>query len=345
MIQIEDLEIRLPGFKVTGVNLTINPGEFFALIGPTGAGKTLILEAIGGIVPVTRGRISVNGSDVTHLPPERRNVGIVYQDCALFPHLDVYRNIVYGLRYHRKNDRNPESVIQPLTRLLNLAHLMRRFPIHLSGGEKQRVALARALCVQPSVLLLDEPLSALDPLFRDEIRQLLKSIHRTLGITFFMITHDFSQLTFLADRAAIVNQGQILQQGSVYELFQRPVDQFVAQFVGMKNVFPARFRGLKAIVGGLEITLETKDEKSCHLIAIRPEDITLSSANSSSAEVNSFDGFVKGVVDEGPYSEVLIDISDLTFIAVTTKSTIIRLQIVPGALIRLSIPPRAVHVL
>ena len=160
-----------------------------------------------------------------------------------------------------------------------------------------------------------------------------------------MITHDFSQLTFLADRAAIVNQGQILQQGSVDELFQRPVDQFVAQFVGMKNVFPAHFQGLKAILGCLEITLETNDERSCHFIAIRPEDITLSLANSSSAEMNSFDGFVKGVVDEGPYSEVLIGIRDLTFIAVTTKSTIMRLQIVSGASIRLSIPPSAVHML
>jgi molybdate/tungstate transport system ATP-binding protein len=345
MIQIEDLEIQLPGFSVTDVNLTIVPGEFFALIGPTGAGKTLILEAIGGIVPVTSGRIHVNGRDVKHLPPEKRNVGIVYQDCALFPHLDAYRNIVYGLRYHGKNCGKLESLLQPLIQLLNLDHLMRRFPIHLSGGEKQRVALARALCVQPSVLLLDEPLSALDPIFRDEIRRSLKSIHQKLGVTFLMITHDFSQLTFLADRAAIVNQGKILQQGSVDELFQRPVDQFVAQFVGMKNVFPARFEGLKAIVGDLEITLERTYGRPSSFVAIRPEDITLGGLSSETTDVNSFQGLVKAVIDEGPYSEVLISVGDLTFVVVTTKSSIIRLQIVSEALIRLCVPPSAVHAL
>ncbi len=345
MIQIEDLEIQLPGFSVTDVNLAIVPGEFFALIGPTGAGKTLILEAIAGIVPVTSGRIHINGRDVTHLPPEKRNIGIVYQDCALFPHLDVYRNIIYGLRYHGKNSGDMESVLQPLTQLLNLDHLMRRFPTHLSGGEKQRVALARALCVQPSVLLLDEPLSALDPIFRDEIRRSLKSIHQKLGITFFMITHDFSQLTFLADRAAIVNQGKILQQGSVDELFQRPVDQFVAQFVGMKNVFPARFEGLKAIVGDLQITLERIYERPPSFVAIRPEDITLGDLSSVTNDVNSFQGLVKTVIDEGPYSEVLISVGDLTFVVVTTKSAIIRLQIVSEALIRLFVPPSAVHAL
>lgn len=344
MIQLEDLNIRLPGFSVTGVNLLIEPGEFFALIGPTGAGKTLILEAIGGIVPVTRGRILVDGRDVTRLPPERRNVGIVYQDCALFPHLSVHQNIVYGLRYHWKNDERLQTVLQSLMNLLNLDHLMHRFPEHLSGGEKQRVALARALCVQPSVLLLDEPLSALDPVFRDDIRRLLKSIHQKFGITFFMVTHDFSQLTFLADRAAIVDQGTILQQGTVNELFQRPVNRFVAQFVGMKNVFPAQFDGLRATVDGLEIRFDGAEGSSPNHVAIRPEDITLATPTSSPTEVNSFEGSVTGIMDEGAYCEVSVATGDLTFAVVTTKSTIMRLRLDSGDSVRLGIPPSSVHV-
>lgn len=344
MIQVENLEIRLPAFSVTGVNLNINSGQFFALIGPTGAGKTLILEAIGGMVPVESGRISVNGIDVTHLPPEKRKTGIVYQDCALFPHLDVYSNIVYGFRYQKNSRGTLQSILQPLTGLLNLDHLMRRFPTHLSGGEKQRVAIARALCVQPSVLLLDEPLSSIDPIFRDEIRRLLKSIHETLGITVLMITHDFSQLTFLADQAAIVNMGKILQQGTVDELFQRPVNQFVAEFVGMKTILPASFEGAKAIVGEMEIlTLNDRKDRSLNFIAIRPEDIILGKAEELAAESNSFMGVVREILDEGPYSEIIISVGDVKFVAATTKSVVMRLHIVPEAPIRIHIPPAAIH--
>ena len=345
MIRIEDLNIRFPGFSVTDVNLRVEKGEFFSLIGPTGAGKTLILEAIGGIVPVSSGRIWVAGQDVTHLAPEKRSVGIVYQDCALFPHLSVYKNITYGLRYQKRKNLDLESVLESLTHLLNLDHLMQRFPTNLSGGEKQRVALARALCVQPSVLLLDEPLAALDPIFRDEIRRLLKSIHETLGITFVMITHDFSQLTFLADRAAIVNQGKIIQHGSVNELFQKPIDQFVAQFVGMKNIFPTEFNGIKAYLNGICLTLEREVDGACNFVAIRPEDIILSKPDADSNEVNNFRGIVRDIVDEGSYCEVSVKIGELTFVAPATRSTIMRQKLTSGSSVKLSIPPAAIHML
>jgi molybdate/tungstate transport system ATP-binding protein len=344
MIEVEDLNIRLPGFSVTGVNLLIRTGEFFALIGPTGAGKTLILEAIGGIVPVTGGRIRIDARDVTRLPPERRNVGIVYQDCALFPHLSVHKNIVYGLRYQRKNTEGPQAVLARLKTLLNLDHLMHRFPENLSGGEKQRVALARALYVQPSVLLLDEPLSSLDPMFRDEIRRLLKSIHQKVGITFFMITHDFAELAFLADRAAIVDGGTILQQGPVDELFRRPVNHFAAQFVGMKNVFAAQFDGLRATVDGLEIKFDGRYVGSPKYVAIHPEDIALTRATSSPGEVNSFEGAVTGYIDKGQYCEVSVAAGALTFAVLTTKRSIMRLRLASGDSVRLGIPPSSVHV-
>jgi molybdate/tungstate transport system ATP-binding protein len=342
VIELKDLHIRLPGFSVRRVNLVIQPGEFFSLIGPTGAGKTLILEAIAGIVPASGGRIIIDGIDVTRRPPERRNVGIVYQDCALFPHLNVRQNIEYGAKYRRKRVEHPHAVWERSKTLLNLDHLMHRFPMNLSGGEKQRVALARALCAQPSVLLLDEPLSSLDPMFRDEIRRLIKSLHQTVGITFFMITHDFADLAFLADRAAIMDHGAIVQQGTVDELFRRPVNLFAAQFVGMKNVFEAQFLGLQATVGDLTISFARRTARSPKYVGIRPEDITLTPAKASPADVNCFEGSITGRHDVGQYVEVAVAVGALTFLVCAAKTAIKGIAL--GDSIRLSFPPDSVHV-
>jgi molybdate/tungstate transport system ATP-binding protein len=186
MIEIKDLFIKFPGFVLRDINLSIGDGEFFMLLGPTGAGKTLVLEAIAGIVPITGGQIVVKGRDITRLPPEHRGTSIVYQDYALFPHLSVLKNITYGLRYHKNDPKISEKRVTWLMEQLGLQSLAQRSIHNLSGGEKQRVALARALAVNPSVLLLDEPLSALDPNFREDIRELLKKLHQEVETTFLM---------------------------------------------------------------------------------------------------------------------------------------------------------------
>ncbi|MEA1963516.1 MAG: ATP-binding cassette domain-containing protein, partial [Candidatus Aerophobetes bacterium] len=169
MITIKDLYVQLPEFSLEGVSLSLNKGEFFALIGPTGAGKTLLLETIAGLLPAKKGQIWIKGKEVTHLSPEKRGIGIVYQDYALFPHLTVKHNIEYGLHFNRERGEGVKKDFNWLIERLNLTHLLNRYPDTLSGGEKQRVALARAMIIKPSLLLLDEPLSALDQNFREEI--------------------------------------------------------------------------------------------------------------------------------------------------------------------------------
>jgi molybdate/tungstate transport system ATP-binding protein len=199
MIALEGLSMDLGGFRLESLSLRVAPGEFFMIVGPSGAGKTLLLEAVAGLRPLSSGRILIAGKDVTAVPPEKRGVGIVYQDYALFPHLTVEENIRWGLRFSRKDG---SGSVDRLVDLLRLRPLLRRSPGTLSGGEQQRTALARALAVQPSVLLLDEPLSALDPAFREELRDYLAEINRE-GMTLVMVTHDFGEVLSLGDRVAV----------------------------------------------------------------------------------------------------------------------------------------------
>ncbi len=343
MITVKDLHIRLSDFYLDTIHLDIPEGEFFVLMGPTGAGKTVLLEAIAGLMTVTRGHIFIHEKEVTGLPPEKRGIGIVYQDQALFPHLTVRKNIAYGLRYHRISQKRAGETIDRLVSLLNLSHLLDRLPVNLSGGEKQRVAMARALAVQPSVLLLDEPLSALDPNFREEVRNALKALHQSTGATFMMVTHDFADALALADRAAVINNGRIEQVGRVDDIFQRPVSTFVADFVGMKNLFKARFDGTKTSLGELEIELGRAPDNGQGYIAIRPEDIVISREAFSSGIPNRFKGKVVGVLDQGFTYEVHLRAGDAVFKSLITKKSLFQLAIREGEEVFFSFNETAIH--
>ena len=202
MIKIKDLKVAFDDFILRDIHLEIKKNEFFVLMGPTGAGKTVLLESIAGLVPVKSGTIELAGRDVTDLPPEKRGTGIVYQDYALFPHMSVEENITYAVRYHSIDKALVKKRLAKLCDDLNIGHLLGRFPSTLSGGEQQRTALARAMMFEPSLLMLDEPLSALDPAFRLEIQELLRKLHETTDITFLMVTHSFSEALSLADRSS-----------------------------------------------------------------------------------------------------------------------------------------------
>ena len=345
MIRVEKLCIDLPGFSVRSVDLSIKKGEFFTLLGPTGAGKTLVLEAISGLAPVTSGRILVEGREVTRTPPEQRGIGIVYQDYALFPHLSVFQNVTYGLRYQKMDQRESQKSYERFIQALNLGALLHRSAENLSGGERQRVALARALVVNPSVLLLDEPLSALDPNFREDLRKVLKGLHRDMGITFLMVTHDFAEALFLADRAAVINQGQIEQSGKTLEVFQRPATPFVAQFVGMKNVFEATFQRDMARFGGLEIDLGRPPDGDKGFIAIRPEDVVLSRQSFPAEEYFSFRGEILKLMDNGPYYEVFVKVKDVVFQTFATKSALIAMPLANGGDVFLNMKRSSLHTL
>ncbi|MCK9230421.1 MAG: ABC transporter ATP-binding protein [Syntrophales bacterium] len=330
MIKTEDLHIDLGGFRLTDINISIEKNEFFVLMGPTGAGKTVLLEAIAGLINCSHGRIWINKKDVTRLPPEKRGVGIVYQDFSLFPHMTVKENITYGLRFHRIKDAVAAERMDRLVSDLNLHHLLHRLTTNLSGGENQRVALARALIIDPPVLLLDEPLSALDPRFREEIREGLKILHQHSSTTFLMVTHDFAEALSLADRGAVMNDGRIEQIGSVEEIFREPRSSFVADFVGMKNFFAVTFRGEKVSINGLEIDVGGIPSDHYSHVAIRPEDIVISTERFQSSMRNTFAGTITGLIDRGLYYEVLIDSSGVPFKAILTKRSLVELGLRDG---------------
>lgn len=344
MISIHNLNINLKEFNLYDINLSIGKNEFFALMGPTGAGKTVLLEAIAGLVPLLRGKIFVGEREVTKLPPEKRGISIVYQDYALFPHLTVLQNITYGLHFQKIDKTNAEKRLYRLLGALNLFDLKHRFPVNLSGGEKQRVALARALIVEPEVLLLDEPLSSLDPNFREEIRSALKRLHQSSNTTFLMVTHDFADVLSLAGRAAVMNKGHIEQIGNVREIFEKPASPFVADFVGMKNLYEASFNKTYSVVSGLKIDIGRAVNPSSRYLAIRPEDIILSREKFTSSMRNNYSGIISQINNHGFFYEIAVKVKKLSFRALITKGALIDLALEEGMPVYLCFKASSIHV-
>lgn len=235
---------------VDNVDLNIREGSFFAMLGPSGSGKTTCLRLISGFEKPTRGTIRIFGKDSSRAPPNQRNVNTVFQDYALFPHMDVLDNVAYGLMVKGVNKRTRYAKAEEMLGLVRLAEFGDRMPKQLSGGQRQRVALARALVNEPRVLLLDEPLGALDLKLREQMQEELKSLQKRLQITFVFVTHDQGEALSMADEIAIFSEGRVIQQGSPADIYERPLSRFVADFVGSSNVMPpeltSRFGGPSA---------------------------------------------------------------------------------------------------
>ena len=236
LFEVKNLSYHLKNFSLKDISFEVNEGEYFVLLGQSGSGKTLLLESIAGFNRV-KGKILFGGSDISKLSPESRDVGFVYQDFALFPNLNVRDNITFSSKY--KSIENKEEVLHDLADFLGLHGLLDRDIKNLSGGEKQRVAIARALFSRPKILLLDEPLSAIDPTFRNSIMKFLKDIHRRYNLTTIHVTHNFREASYLADRIAIVQEGKILQVGVASEVLNAPASIEVAKFLGFKNILPS----------------------------------------------------------------------------------------------------------
>jgi putative spermidine/putrescine transport system ATP-binding protein len=221
---------------VVGVDLEIAEGEFFTMLGPSGSGKTTLLRLIAGFERPDSGRVELGGQDVTRQPPYARNVNTVFQDYALFPHMTVLENVAYGLRVKRVGKADRQRRAEDALGIVRLSGLSGRKPVQLSGGQRQRVALARALVNEPEVLLLDEPLGALDAKLRQEMQVELKRIQREVGITFVYVTHDQEEALTMSDRLAVFNQGHIEQLGTPVEVYEQPATDFVAGFIGISNL-------------------------------------------------------------------------------------------------------------
>jgi len=234
---------------VDAIDLSIEAGEFFALLGPSGSGKTTCLRLIAGFEQPTQGHIEIFGETAEGVPPYRRNVNTVFQDYALFPHLNVIDNVAYGLMIRGEPKSKRQALAEEALNLVQLPGYGMRKPGELSGGQRQRVALARALVNQPKVLLLDEPLGALDLKLREQMQEELKTLQKNLGISFVFVTHDQGEALSMADRIAIFNDGKVVQVGSPEDIYQRPDTRFVADFVGSSNVVPADFAIAEADTG------------------------------------------------------------------------------------------------
>ena len=241
---------------VDGVSLSVEPGEFFALLGPSGCGKTTLLRLIAGFETPDSGRIVIDGVDVTAVPPYARPVNMMFQSYALFPHLDVAGNIAFGLKQEGMERRRRDARVAEMLALVQMSDYARRRPHELSGGQKQRVALARALAKMPKLLLLDEPLAALDRKLREETRLELIGIQERVGTTFLVVTHDQEEALGMASRIAVMNRGRLVQIGAPAEIYERPASRFVADFVGAVNLFDgelvAGFNALALAVPGIE---------------------------------------------------------------------------------------------
>lgn len=345
MIHIRNLSVELPGFSLTDVDLHVEPGQFFVLLGPTGSGKTLILESITGLLPVDSGQIQVNGRDVSRLPPEKRDIGIVYQNSALFPHLNVRDNIEFGLRYRKTGPQRAGNRFDLLIETLGLKHLLNRSVTRLSGGEQQRVALARALVVEPKLLLLDEPLSALDPNFREEIRESLNRLHQETGITVLMVTHDFGEARYLAQKIAVINHGRLEQTGDSEEIFHCPATPFVARFVGMHNLYEAVFNGSNTLVGCQALTLATPVNKKSGHLAFRPEDVKLHANARTGGVLNPLSGVIESILHQGIFSDIRIRSEMLRFRVLAPTSQVVQMNLSPGKHVLCSIDPESIHVM
>lgn len=246
MLKIEHLYKKLGDFQLEDIDLEIAQGEYFVILGPTGTGKSVILEIIAGLYKPDKGQFYFNGEDLSNKYPENREIGFVYQDYLLFPHLCVKKNIVFGLKQKKFTKSEIEQKLNEIILKFKIEHLLERYPITLSGGEQQRVAMARALITSPKILLMDEPLSALDPSTKNEFLITLKKIHENRKNTVIHVTHDFNVALYLADRIAIMNDGAIVQVGTPEEIFKKPKSIFVANFIGMKDFFKNRIDNSKA---------------------------------------------------------------------------------------------------
>jgi len=327
VIEIKNLYLELGKFSLNNINLSIDPGEFFTLLGPTGSGKTVLLESIAGLRPVKKGSIILNNRDITNKKPEERNIAICYQDCALFPHMDVRNNIKYGLRFKKHgNNTGYQRNFDMLVELLKIEHILGRYPVNLSGGEKQRVALARALIVEPEILLLDEPLSALDTNIKENIEKELKNIHRALKTTTIMVTHNFGEAYFLATRVGILREGSILQTGAPQEVFEKPQSFFTAKFVGVKNLFKIELNGNSKFCHQISSSLGKLPGSG--YIGIRPENITINNGELTT-EFN-FKGTIQKIRNLGINMEIDIASMNESFISYLTPNRCYELKLYEG---------------
>ncbi len=352
MIRVEHLGFRAGTFELRNVSMQVEEGEYFVLLGPTGSGKTVFLECLCGLNTIERGRVELGGQDITSLPPRERGIGYLPQDYALFPHLTVRQNIRFGPRRMGQSEGASQQRADELMERLAIGHLANRYPLKLSGGEKQRAALARALAIQPKVLLLDEPVSALDEVTRDRVCRELRAFQKSTGTTTLHVCHNFAEMLAVADRVAIVDEGRILQTGKPRDVLDHPATARLAHFVQAGNLLPVIARAAEGCTeldcgNGLRLISE-QPARGKALAVLRPERIFLDSAESGEAESGVRrlpPGALTSLVDLGPCMRLVVTLGEgIEVQAMVARRECERANLAPGHKVVLAYRPCDVHV-
>ena len=343
------VEVRLEGLSrhygpvvaLDRLDLTLRPGELVALLGPSGCGKTTTLRLLAGLEDADGGRVVVGGRDLTRVPANKRDMGMVFQAYSLFPHMTVRQNVAFGLRLRRVGAAERDQRAVDMLDLVGLAQQASRYPHQLSGGQQQRVALARALAIEPQVLLLDEPLSALDAKVRAQLRDQIRRIQLEVGITTLFVTHDQEEALAIANRVGVMREGHIEQLAPPTEVYARPATSFVAEFVGLSNRLAGEVRGGSVIVRGFTLPLVERETPDGQVVAlVRPEAVTL--ASDDTPESSLLAGTVIAVTFLGATSRVTVDLGDVTVLA--QLSTADAAALPAGSRVALTIRPDPVLV-
>ena len=344
MLKIENVSKKIGEFEIKNISLEVNKGEYFVILGKSGAGKSVLLEIVAGLLFPDKGRIFIDNIEITREKIQKRNIGLVFQNQSLFPHISVKDNILYPLKSIKKSKCNIQNKVIKTAEILGISHLLDRNPVTLSLGEGQRVALARTLVTEPACLLLDEPLSSLDTLTKSEIRRLLRSINRggfsqhcnNRKQTIIHVTHDYEEAIALADRVAVFEDGEIIQIGEPKEIFRRPKSHFIAKFIGIKNFYRGKL--VKNNLGIARFCADgAGDDKSFYIsvhgesgdgcLVLRSEDITIANTYHESSARNSFEGKIRDIETVRSGIEVTVNIGNIDISSLITESSLNNLDL------------------
>ena len=349
MIEFENVSLKLGDFSLNDLNIRVKKGDYYFIIGPSGAGKTIILEAIAGLHHPDSGSVLIDGNDVSGVPPEKRKIALVYQDYSLFPHMSVSENVAFGLKLQKMPKDEIVRRVDAVLSRFGIAHLKDRAPYTMSGGEQQRVALARALVTEPDILLLDEPLSAMDQVNRDKFVADLRAIHQEHNLTIVHVTHSREEALSLATRVAVIIDGTLEQEGERDEVFRKPPNRKVGRFVGIENVFDGTVAGngpggsVIAVDGCTLRTGNVMPEGSPVCVFIRAADVSVRRADMvANDEYNCFPATIEAITPRESYFLLRISCG-ISLFALATEQEIKEKGFAPGQNVMVSFSPTAVH--
>ncbi|WP_298522192.1 ATP-binding cassette domain-containing protein [uncultured Methanobrevibacter sp.] len=336
-LEVENLNVNLGEFHLKDISLEIERGEYVVLIGPTGSGKSVLLETIIGFYQPDSGIIKLDGKILNDVAPEERNIGIVYQDHVLFPNMNVYDNIAYGLKRDKSLTKEEiDEKVKSIAEKMNISHILHRDVLTLSGGESQRTALARAIIVGPDIILMDEPFSALDVTTQAKLTSLIKDIGVEYKTTFLHVTHNFNDVWNLADKVGVMKNGVLHQLDYIYKVFSKPANDFVASFVGVNNIFDGKIVNTKqnsvTVKLNDNIQIQSTDDEYCNLashevigenvlVAIRPENIIFAKSTFESSARNQLKGKITKIEESGPIVNVETDVEGILFKGILTRNS------------------------